>query len=63
MVIMNFLQIRQTGQSLKSFDNSWTGRAFLWTIAWEKVKEEPLLGYGYGVNKRGSQRYCIFLWL
>ena len=48
-----FYKIRQTGQSLKSFDNSWTGRAFLWTIAWERVKEEPLLGYGYGVNKRG----------
>ena len=52
-----YYKVRQTGHAMQNFDNSWTGRAWLWKVALDKIIENPIHGHGYGANTSIVQSY------
>lgn len=43
-------------------DLTLTGRSEIWRLAWEKIQEQPLLGYGYGAFWSASSGPVLDIW-
>jgi len=43
---------KQTQLAIKSFDSGWSGRNKLWVIGYEMFKSKPIIGHGYGSNRK-----------
>lgn len=51
-------RVEQT-KRLVSFEDSyaWSGRNYLWQSGWEMIKERPVIGHGFGINKEIMSDY------
>lgn len=49
----------EQSKRLVSFEDSyaWSGRNYLWQSGWEMIKERPVIGHGFGINKEIMSDY------